>query len=133
MHVVGVEFVVVAMALFAGAIVQGSLGFGMVLVMFPVLVIAEPELLPQTRLIVALPMMLGLAWRHRGGAVWREVGLVTLGRPRGIDFPRLRSSCLRGLLRAGGDQQLLSAIQSLKWREWNDVCYLVVSRACRVG
>jgi uncharacterized membrane protein YfcA len=84
MHVVGVEFVIVAIALFAGAVVQGSLGFGMVLVMFPVLVITEPELLPQTTLIVALPMMVGLAWRHRGGAVWREVGLVTLGRLPGI-------------------------------------------------
>lgn len=86
MHVVGIEFVIVALALCIGAIVQGSLGFGMVLVSFPVLVITEPELLPQTTLIVALPMVLSLAWRHRGGAVWRDVGLVTLGRIPGIGF-----------------------------------------------
>ena len=84
MHVVGIEFVVVAAALFIGAVVQGSLGFGMVLVSFPVLVITEPELLPQTTLIVALPMIVSLAWRHRGGAVWREIGIVTLGRLPGI-------------------------------------------------
>lgn len=84
MHVVGVEFIVVALALFLGAVIQGSLGFGMVLVSFPVLVIAEPELLPQTTMIVAVPMILGLAWRHRGGAVWRDVGIVTLGRFPGI-------------------------------------------------
>ncbi len=84
MHVVGFEFVVVALALCVGAMVQGSLGFGMVLVAFPVLVINEPELLPQTTLIVAIPMVLSLAWRHRGGAVWRDVGLVTAGRIPGI-------------------------------------------------
>lgn len=86
MHVVGIEFIIVALALCIGAIVQGSLGFGMVLVSFPVLVIAEPELLPQTTLIVSIPMVLSLAWRHRGGAVWRDVGLVTLGRIPGIGF-----------------------------------------------
>jgi len=84
MHVVGIEFVVVALALCVGAMVQGSLGFGMVLVSFPVLVITEPELLPQTTMIVAVPMVLGLAWHHRGGAVWRDVGLITLGRLPGI-------------------------------------------------
>jgi uncharacterized membrane protein YfcA len=84
LHVVGVEFVIVALALFVGAIVQGSLGFGMVLFAFPVLVVAEPELLPQTTLIVGLPIILGLAWRHRGGTVWSEVGIVTLGRLPGI-------------------------------------------------
>lgn len=105
MHVVGVEFVIVALALFVGAIVQGSLGFGMVLVAFPVLVIIEPELLPQTTLIVGLPIILGLAWRHRGGTNWREVGLVTLGRLPGIAIAVLilsfASSRTIGLL-AGG-------------------------------
>lgn len=84
MHVVGIEFAIVALALCLGAMVQGSLGFGMVLVSFPVLVFTEPELLPQTTMIVALPMILSLAWRHRGGAVWRDVGLITLGRLPGI-------------------------------------------------
>lgn len=84
MHVVGIEFVIVAAALCIGALVQGSLGFGMVLVSFPVLVITEPEILPQTTMIVALPMIISLAWRHRGGAVWRDVGLITLGRLPGI-------------------------------------------------
>ena len=84
MHVEGVELVIVALALFLGAVVQGSLGFGMVLVSFPVLVITEPELLPQTTMIVALPMILSLAWRYRGGAVWRDVGIVTIGRLPGI-------------------------------------------------
>lgn len=84
MHVEGVELIIVAVALFLGAVVQGSLGFGMVLVSFPVLVIAEPELLPQTTMIVAVPMIVSLAWRHRGGAVWRDVGIVNLGRLPGI-------------------------------------------------
>ncbi len=84
MHVVGLEFIIVALALFLGAVVQGSLGFGMVLVAFPVLVITEPALLPQTTMIVALPMILSLAWRHRGGTIWRDVTLVTLGRIPGI-------------------------------------------------
>ncbi len=84
MHVVGLEFIIVAAALFLGAVVQGSLGFGMVLVAFPVLVITEPALLPQTTLIVGVPMIISLAWRHRGQAVWRDVGLITAGRLPGI-------------------------------------------------
>lgn len=84
MHVTGVEFVVVALALFVGAMVQGSLGFGMVLVAFPVLVITNPELLPQSTMLAALPMILRLAWHHRGGTIWRDVGLVNVGRLPGI-------------------------------------------------
>lgn len=84
MHVVGLEFAIIATALFLGAIVQGSLGFGMILVAFPALVLIEPELLPQTTLLVALPMVLFMAWRHRGRADWKEVAILTSGRIPGF-------------------------------------------------
>lgn len=84
MHVVGLEFVIIATALFLGAIVQGSLGFGMVLMAFPALVLVDPELLPQTTLLVSLPMVLYMAWLHRGRADWREVVILTSGRLPGF-------------------------------------------------
>lgn len=84
MHVEGLDFVLVFGALFAGAVLQGTLGFGMVLLAFPALVIIEPELLPQTTLIVAMPMIFGLAIRNRGNADWGEIGMITLGRVPGI-------------------------------------------------
>ncbi len=116
MHVVGVEFVIVGLALFVGAVVQGSLGFGMVLVAFPVLVVMEPALLPQTTLIVGLPIIFGLAWRHRGGTDWREVGIVTVGRLPGIAIAvlilSLASSRTIGLLAGGA---VLGAVALSFW------------------
>lgn len=84
MHVEGIELVLIAAALFTGAILQGTLGFGMVLLSFPAIVLIEPNLLPQTTLLVSVPMVLSLAVRHRGRADWREVGIITVGRIPGI-------------------------------------------------
>ncbi len=84
MHIQGLEFVVVALALFLGAMLQGSLGFGMTMFAFPALILVEPALLPQTILIVSVPMVLSVAYRNRGAANWREVAWITSGRVPGL-------------------------------------------------
>ncbi len=84
MHVVGLAFIAVGMALFIGAVLQGLIGFGMVILSFPVLVLVEPALLPQSILVAALPMVLFMVWRNWGAVAWAEVGWFTLGRPFGL-------------------------------------------------
>ena len=83
MHVTGWAFLLVALALFVGAILQGVIGFGMIVLAFPVLIMVEPILIPQTTLICAMPMVLVMAWRSRGHSDWSEVGWFSLGRVPG--------------------------------------------------
>jgi len=82
--IVGWAFVIVATAVFVGAIVQGILGFGAVIVSFPVLVLVEPELLPQSMLIVATFSTVLIAVSNRGHAKWSEVRWFVAGRPIGL-------------------------------------------------
>ena len=84
MHVEGLEFVIIAVALFTGATLQGTLGFGMTMLAFPALVLIEPALLPQTTLIVSLPLVFYLAYRNWGDADLREVAILTSGRVPGL-------------------------------------------------
>ena len=58
MHVTVAAFVVVAAALSAGAIVQGSVGFGLNLLSAPFVAIVVPAALPATLVLVALPLAL---------------------------------------------------------------------------
>ncbi len=83
-HVVDLGFVLVALALSAGGIVQGCIGFGMVVVAFPVLVMVEPALMPQTILVVSLPTTLVNAYKNRGEANYREVAWLSTGRIPGL-------------------------------------------------
>lgn len=84
LHVTGWEFVAIAVVVFAGALLQGIIGFGMVIAAFPTIVLVEPELLPQTMLVVSTPMVLRMVWRYRGDVRWREVGWFLAGRPVGL-------------------------------------------------
>ena len=83
-HVVGWAFIAVAAAMFLGAMLQGVIGFGMVILSFPVVVSIEPELLPQSALIGGIPMVGYMVWKHWGMAQWDEVGWFTAGRPFGF-------------------------------------------------
>ena len=84
MHVVGFDLLVVALALAIGAVVQGCIGFGMIVVAFPVLVTVEPALMPQSILVVSLPITFLNAFKYFGGADYREVGWLSLGRVPGL-------------------------------------------------
>jgi uncharacterized protein len=67
-----------------GALVQGTIGFGMNVIAAPIAAALAPELLPAAMIILALPMTAGSAVRERAhidraGVVW-----TTLGRIPGI-------------------------------------------------
>src|SRR5918995_2899018 len=71
---------VVAVAVAAGAVIQGSLGFGYALVAVPTMVLLLPWAVPVTPLFLALPMTLLMSVRE-----WRSIdlggfALITAGR-----------------------------------------------------
>ncbi len=86
MHVTGTAFAIVALALFLGAVMQGVIGFGMIALAFPVLVLVNDDLIPQSVLIAGVPIMVIMARRNWNGVVWREVGWVGVGRLPGMVF-----------------------------------------------
>lgn len=84
MLIVGWAFVAVAIAVMVGSVLQGVIGFGAVILSFPVLVLVEPELLPQSLLIVGVFNTTFIAWRNRGHAEWGEAKWFVAGRPFGL-------------------------------------------------
>lgn len=81
MHLSALEIAVVAVACMAGALIQGSIGFGLNLVLVPVVALVEPEALPATTLFLAAPMTVSMvAHEHhhvdRRGATWLTIGRV---------------------------------------------------------
>ncbi|MGH9024531.1 MAG: hypothetical protein ACRDWD_00195, partial [Acidimicrobiia bacterium] len=61
-HLSGGEFAVAVAALLLGALVQGSIGFGMNLVAVPVVALVAPEALPATLILVAFHGRLDGNW-----------------------------------------------------------------------
>jgi uncharacterized protein len=70
----------ILVAALAGALVQGSIGFGFSFVMVPVLTIIEPAALPTTILLMAVPMTIFMAVRERGSLDRRGFAFATVGR-----------------------------------------------------
>jgi uncharacterized membrane protein YfcA len=72
------ELLLAATAAAAGAVVQGTIGFGYALVIVPALLFVAPASVPATPLLLALPMVLTMALRERRaidpGAVARLAG-----------------------------------------------------------
>lgn len=69
------------LAVVAGAVVQGTIGFGVNLVAVPVVAVVEPEALPATLTLLALPLSVGMLVREhdhvdRGGLGWLTAGRV---------------------------------------------------------
>ena len=74
-------FVVAALATVIGAMIQGSIGFGMNLVTVPALALVLPEALPVAVIILGIPISLSmLRYEHdavdRAGIAWIIVGRV---------------------------------------------------------
>jgi hypothetical protein len=59
------ELLLCALAAVAGAVVQGTIGFGYALVVVPALLLVAPAAIPTTPLVVALPMVVALAVTDR--------------------------------------------------------------------
>jgi uncharacterized membrane protein YfcA len=60
-----VEFLVLFVAVGLGAVVQGSVGFGLALVVVPAMTLVSPEALPATVLLLTMPMASVMAARER--------------------------------------------------------------------
>jgi uncharacterized membrane protein YfcA len=81
MGVAWTAVVVAAVATFVGASVQGSIGFGMNLVVVPVLALSIPDALPATAVLLGIPLSIAMT-RHehhavdRPGLVWITAGRI---------------------------------------------------------
>lgn len=84
MHVDILGLIVVGMAMFAGAVVHGTVGFGAVIVAFPVLVLVEPALLPQSVILASLPLTVVVYLRNRDSVIWPEVVNLAVSRIPGV-------------------------------------------------
>jgi len=84
MHVGLAGLLVVGLAMFVGALVQGSVGFGAAIVAFPVIVLVEPALLPQSIMLAAFPLTVVVFLRNRANAVWPEVAALAIARLPGV-------------------------------------------------
>lgn len=77
-------FALICAAAFGGALVQGAIGFGLNLIVAPVIAAFRPEALPASAIILALPMTFGSAARERTHIDRPAVLWTTLGRLPGI-------------------------------------------------
>jgi uncharacterized membrane protein YfcA len=59
------EFSVAFVAVLVGAMVQGSVGFGLALVVVPALTLVRPEALPATVLLIVMPLGVFMAFKER--------------------------------------------------------------------
>lgn len=83
MHLSALDVVIALVATLVGATVQGSIGFGMNLVVVPVLAIVEPKALPATAVLLGVPLSV-LMVRHERHAIDRgAVGWILAGRVPG--------------------------------------------------
>ncbi len=116
MHVVGFALVAALLAVFAGAILQGCIGFGMVVLSFPVLVSLEPALLPGSVLLASLPLVSINLYRNWAGADFAEVGWLMGGRlPGMLAAVGLVRSVDRSVLAIGGGVVVLLAVALSLW------------------
>lgn len=66
-----------------GALVHGSVGFGMNLIAAPVLVLLDPAFVPGPMLVAALVLMVFVAWRERASMDVRGIRWAIVGRVPG--------------------------------------------------
>ncbi len=69
---------------FLGALVQGSIGFGLNLIAVPAIAAVRPEALPAASIILALPMTFGSAFREREHIDRDAILWSTIGRLPGV-------------------------------------------------
>jgi uncharacterized protein len=74
------EFLVASVAVLVGAVVQGSVGFGLALVVVPALTLVRPEALPATVLLIVMPLGAFMAIRERSAIDVSGLAYVLSGR-----------------------------------------------------
>jgi len=80
------EWVALVVAVFVGSALQGSLGFGLNLVVAPVAGLVDPDLVPAPLLVLGVVHVAALAYREREGFTLAPVGWTMIGRVPGIVF-----------------------------------------------
>jgi uncharacterized protein len=79
----GTEVAIVFAAVFVGALVQGGIGFGMNLVVVPVVALVEPQALPGVAVLLGLPLSVTM-FRHEPHHVdWTGLRWIITGRVPG--------------------------------------------------
>jgi uncharacterized membrane protein YfcA len=78
-HLSGAELALALVTVFAGAFVQGGVGFGVNILASPLLALVEPEAVPATLVLSAIPLAFGMVVREhrhvdRQGLRWLLVG-----------------------------------------------------------
>ncbi|HYI44142.1 MAG TPA: sulfite exporter TauE/SafE family protein [Actinomycetota bacterium] len=74
------EMAIALISVLVGGLIQGSIGFGMALIVTPVLSFVAPGSVPATILILAFPLTLSMAVREREAIEKRGLLEITLGR-----------------------------------------------------
>lgn len=76
----GVEVALANVALMAGAIIQGAVGFGAMLVAVPFLLLIEPDLVPGSALLASVPLGVAILARDRAHGHLRDMAWPLVGR-----------------------------------------------------
>ncbi len=113
-----------------GALVQGTVGFGLALVAAPLLAILDPALVPVPLLLITAAHALLTLRREHADTDWRGVGWALVGRLPGIGLGVLAVATLpdRAFLAAVGVTVLVCAALSVtSWRPRPTVPALLVA------
>ncbi|QNE89060.1 sulfite exporter TauE/SafE family protein [Corynebacterium incognita] len=79
-------YIAIGLLLGIGAVVQGTVGFGLGTLATPIIALVKPELLPTMIISLALVLSIAMLRREHGGISWKLVGLASLGRVPGSLF-----------------------------------------------
>ncbi len=78
------DLALLAAVVFAGGLAQGTIGMGMGILVAPVLSIVEPEAVPATIIMLAMPLTILMSIRERAHIDARGFWLMTFGRVPGV-------------------------------------------------
>lgn len=84
MDLTAAEMLAAAVVVAAGAVLQGTIGFGLALVAAPVLVLVDPRFVPGPLILAGLPFMLLVGWRERREVESRSIRVPLAGQLLGI-------------------------------------------------
>ena len=88
-------FLILFASVALGALVQGTIGFGLNVIAAPVAAIVHPKALPTAMIILSLPMSAGSAFRERAHIAREGVVWTTLGRLPGVVLAVLAGLAVR--------------------------------------
>lgn len=78
------DLALLAAVVFAGGLAQGTIGMGVGILVAPVLSIVEPQAVPATIILLAMPLTVLMSIRERAHIDGRGFWLMTLGRVPGV-------------------------------------------------